>query len=55
MSDEDVWIDGHRYRIMDRLMISYPLTETAEQKKARGDAAAPYVAYTSCRIERADD
>lgn len=55
MRSDITYINGIAYRIMDRILIRYPCNESDEQRKARGDGAAPYVAYTSCRIERADE
>ena len=49
-----VHIDGLRYRILDRQPVRYPMPESDAERKARGDGLLPYVAYTSCRIERAD-
>lgn len=51
---DEVTIDGIRYRILDRHPVRYPMPETDDQRKARGDGPVPVVAYTSCRIERAD-
>ncbi len=49
-----VHIDGLRYRIIDRQFVRYPMPESDAERKARGDGPAPYVEYTSRRIERAD-
>lgn len=50
-----VTLDGIRYTITNRQLVSYPCAESPEQRKARGAAEAPTVSYTVASIERVHD
>jgi hypothetical protein len=50
-----VTIDGVRYAITDRQIVSYSYPESPEQRKARGEAEAPTISYTVATIERVRD
>jgi hypothetical protein len=55
VTSDFVTINGIRYAITDRQLVSYPCAETPAERKARGDGPVPIVAYTSARIERVRD
>ncbi len=54
-SDDITYIDKVAYRIIERVPVSYPMQETDEERKARGNGPPPIVEFTACRVERADE
>jgi hypothetical protein len=50
-----VVLDGVRYAVRDPQLVNYAMHESPEQRKARGEGAAPAISYTVATIERVRD
>lgn len=50
METDFVTIDSVRYAVRDPQVMSYAMPESPEQRRARGEGAAPMISYTHCKI-----
>lgn len=52
MTDDITYIDQIPHRIVSRDLVSYPMSETEAERKARGDGPMPMIEFMACKVER---